>query len=47
MIEAGAAILAQWMNGSACDPAAAVYRAMAEAVPTRNEGPAVPDSTIL
>jgi hypothetical protein len=47
MIEAGAATLAQWQNGSAYDLAAAVYRAMAEVAPMRRSAPPLSDATFL
>jgi hypothetical protein len=47
MIEAGAATLTQWRNGSAYDLAAAVYRAMAEVAPMRRSAPPLSDATFL
>ena len=47
MIEAGAATLAQWQNGSAYDLAAAVYRAMAEGAPMRKSAPPLSEATFL
>ncbi|MFO1160435.1 MAG: hypothetical protein U1E60_16470 [Reyranellaceae bacterium] len=47
MIEAGAATLAQWRNGSAYDLAAAVYRAMAEVAPMRRSATPLSDATFL
>lgn len=47
MIEAGAATLARWQNGSAYDLAAAVYRAMAEVAPMRKSAPPLSDATFL
>ena len=47
MIEAGAAMLTHWRNGSAYDLAAAVYRAMAEVAPVRRSATPLSDATLL